>query len=129
MTGSSVFSCQLGQVAPELVEDERARRGLAAASTLRLLGARVTGQELDDLLTDATEVGAQLHEDLGGDAFALADQPEQDVLGPYVVVSELKRLAERQLEHLLSSRCERDVPRWGRLTRTDDLFNLLAHLL
>ena len=36
------------------------------------------------------EVGAQLHEHLGGDALALADQPEQDVLGADVVVTELQ---------------------------------------
>ena len=55
------------------------------------------------------QVGAQLHEHLGGDALALADEAEEDVLGADVVVAELQRLAERQLEHLLGAGRERDV--------------------
>ena len=55
------------------------------------------------------EVGAQLHEHLGGDALALADEAEEDVLGADVVVAELQRLAERQLEDLLGARGEGDV--------------------
>ena len=47
------------------------------------------------------QVGAELHQDLSGHTFALADQPEEYVLGPDVVVPELQRLAQRQLEHLL----------------------------
>ena len=45
---------QLGQVAAELVEDERARgRGLGGgAGGGRLLLAGVAGEELDDLLAD-----------------------------------------------------------------------------
>ena len=57
------------------------------------------------------QVGAELDEHLGGDALALADETEQDVLGADVVVAELERLAQRQLEHLLRPRRERDVPR------------------
>ena len=64
----------------------------------------ITGQQLDDLLAHAAEVGAELDEDLGGDAFALADEPEEDVLGADVVVAELQRFAQRQLEHLLGTR-------------------------
>jgi hypothetical protein len=72
--------------------------------------ALVAGQQLDDLLADPVEVGAELDQHLGGDALALADQPEQDVLGADVVVAELQRLAQRELEHLLGARRERDVP-------------------
>ena len=39
-------------------------------------------QQLDDLLADPVQVGAQRHKDLGGDALALADQAEQDVCRP-----------------------------------------------
>ena len=66
--------------------------------------ALVAGQELDDLLAHAGQVGAELDEHLGGDALALADEPEQDVLGADVVVAQLERLAERQLEDLLRPR-------------------------
>ena len=78
---------------------------------LALLRAGVAGEQLDDLLADAREVGAELHEDLRGDAFAFADQAEEDVLGADVVVAELQRLAQRELEHLLRARRERDVAR------------------
>jgi len=38
-------------------------------------------QQLDDLLADPVQVSAQPDQHLRGDALALADQPEQDVLG------------------------------------------------
>ena len=97
------------------------------APTRGLLRARVAGQQLDDLLAHAAEVGAELDEHLRGDAFALADQAEQDVLGPDVVVAELQRFAQRQLEHLLGAGRERDVARRGLPAVADDLFHLGAH--
>ena len=134
---------QLGEVAPELVEHERARRrvaGLAAGGGAGLLArtraggagraaALVARQQLDDLLADAGQVGAQLHEHLGGHALALADEAEQDVLGADVVVAELQRLAERQLEDLLGPGREGDVARGRRATLADDLLDLAAHRL
>jgi hypothetical protein len=65
---------------------------------------------LQHLLADPVEIGSQLDQDLRRDALALADQAEQDVLGADVVVAELQRLAQRQLQHLLGPRRERDVP-------------------
>ena len=56
--------------------------------------ALVAGQQLDDLLADTRQVGAELDEHLGGDAFALPDEAEQDVLGADVVVAELERLTQ-----------------------------------
>ena len=56
---------------------------------------------LDHPVAHTVEVGAQLDEHLRGDAFALPDEREQDVLGPDVVVTELQRFAQRQLERLL----------------------------
>ncbi len=73
------------------------------------------------------ELGAELLEHLGGHAFAFADQTEEDVLGPDVVVAELERLAQRQLEDLLRARRERDVAAGGLRALTDDLDDLLAH--
>ena len=73
------------------------------------------------------QVGAELDEHLGGDALALADEAEQDVLGADVVVAELQRLAQRQLEHLLGPRGERDVPGRRRAALADDLLDLAAH--
>ena len=59
----------------------------------RLL-ALVSVQQLDHLLADPAGVGAQLDQHLRGDAVALADQAQQDVLGADVVVPELQRLAQ-----------------------------------
>ena len=89
--------------------------------------AGVAGEELDDLLADPGQVGAQLHEHLGGDALALADEAEQDVLGADVVVAELQRLAERELEDLLGAGREGDVARRRRAALADDLLDLGAH--
>ena len=128
---------ELGEVAAELVEHERARRGVAGgagagggllAGLLRLTrGARVAREQLDDLLADTGQVGAQLHEHLGGDALALTDEAEEDVLGADVVVAELQRLAQRQLEHLLGAGREGDVARRRRAALADDLLDLAAH--
>ena len=86
----------------------------------------VAREQLDDLLAHARQVGAELHEHLRGDAFALADEPEQDVLGADVVVAELERLAQRELEDLLRARRERDVARRGLAAVADDLLDLRA---
>ena len=118
----------LGEVAAELVEDERGRRrALGGAAGGRRLLALVAGEQLDDLLADAVEVGAELDQHLGGDALALADEAEQDVLGADVVVAELQRLAQGELEHLLGARGEGDVTGRRLLALADDLLDLLAH--
>jgi hypothetical protein len=115
---------ELGEVASELIQHHGALRGLLAGG--RLLAARVAREELDDGLAHAVEVRAQLLQDLRGDALALADEPEQDVLGPDVVVAELQRLAQREFEDLLGAGREGDVPGRRRLTLSDDLLHLLA---
>src|SRR5690606_7794014 len=119
----------LREVAAELVEDLAAlvgRGGLVAADR-HLLLALVAREQLDDLLAHAVEVGAELDEHLGGDALALADEAEQDVLGADVAVAELQRLAQAQLEHLLGTRGEGDVAGRLLLALADDVLHLLAH--
>ena len=81
---------------------------------------------MDDLLAHTAEVGAQLDEHLGGNALALADQPEQDVLGTDVVVAELQRFTQRQLENLLRAWREGNVAGRRGATLTDDFFDLAA---
>ena len=114
---------ELGEVATELVEHERTRGGIARATAGAGLlrgtglglartgagGAGVAREQLDDLLAHTRQIGAELHEHLGGNAFTLTDEAEQDVLGTDVVVAELQRLTERQFEHLLGARGEGDV--------------------
>ena len=118
---------ELGHVAAELVEHQRGRRGRLGRGAGRLALALVAVEQLDDLLAHLVQVGAELDEHLGGNALTLADEAEQDVLGADVVVAELQRLAQRQLEHLLGTRGERDVPARRLLALADDLFDLLAH--
>jgi len=72
--------------------------GGRAGDLLGLEGAGV-GQELDDLPADPVEAGAQLDQHLGGHALALADQPEQDVLGADVVVVEEPGLLLGEHDH------------------------------
>src|SRR5260221_10595757 len=117
-----------GQVPAELVEHQGSggsalRRG---ASRGRLL-ALVAVEQLDDLLAHAVEISAEPDEHLGGDALALADQPEQDVLGADVIVTKLQCFAQRELKHLLGSRRERDMTGRSLLALPDNLFDLLAH--
>ena len=52
--------------------------------------------DLLDLAAHGLERDAERLERLGGDAFALVDQPEQDVLGADVVVVEQARFFLRQ---------------------------------
>ncbi len=118
----------LGEVAAELIEHQRCRRGaLGGATGGRGLLALIAAEQLDDLLAHPVEVRAELDEHLGGHTLALADQAEQDVLGADVVVAELQRLAQRQLQDLLRPRREGDVSAGGLLTLADDLLDLLAH--
>ena len=132
----------LGEVAAELVEDlavatlvvgvlarraDAGRRLLGAAGAARRTGgALVAREELDDLLADAGQIGAELDEHLGGHALALTDEAQQDVLGADVVVAELQRLAQGEFEDLLGARGERDVARRRRATLADDLLDLAA---
>ena len=95
----------------------------------RGLLALVAAQQLDDLLAHAVEVGSELDQHLGGDALALADEAEQDVLGADVVVAELQGLAQAELEDLLGARRERDVSARRLLPLADDLLDLGANRL
>ncbi len=97
-----------------------------AAGGGRLL-ALVAGEQLDHLLADPVEVRAELDQHLRGHTFALADEAQQDVLRADVVVPKLQRLAQRQFQHLLGPRRERNVAAGRLLALPDDLFHLLAH--
>ena len=79
------------------------------------------------MLTHPGQLCAQLDQHLGCDALTLADEPEQDVLGPDVVMAELQRLTQAEFKHLLGTRSERDVSGWRLLALADDLLDLGAH--
>ena len=54
------------------------------------LWSLIARQQLNDLLTYTTEVGAQLHENLCGNSFAFANETQQNVFGADVVVAQLQ---------------------------------------
>ena len=120
----------LRQVAAELVEELRVLRLLALGGAARLarLPATGAGEHADDLVADLLRVGVEVEQDPGGDALVLADEPEQDVLGADVVVAERERLAQRELEHLLRARRERDLAGRDLVALADDAGDLRAHL-
>ena len=120
----------LREVAAELVEELRALRLLAlraGAGLARLAPARA-GEHADDLVADLLGVGVEVEQDPRGDALVLADEAEQDVLGADVVVAERQRLAQRELEHLLGARRERDLAGRDLVALADDARDLRAHL-
>src|SRR6266511_4877684 len=86
----------------------------------------VVGQQLQDPFADAGVVGIKLGQDLGGDAVTPADQAEQEVLGADVVVAQLQRLPQRQVEDLLGPGREGRGSGWGGPAETDDLLDAQA---
>ena len=121
---------ELGEVAAELVEQlARLLVAALAARALPLLAPAGAGQHADDLVADLLRVGVEVGEDARRHALVLADEAEQDVLGADVVVAERQRLPQRQLEHLLRPRGERDLPGGDLLARPDDADDLGADLL
>ena len=68
-------------------------------------------------------------EHAGGDALALADEAEQQVLGADVVVVEPARLVDRQLDDLLGARRQADVAGDGAIAAADDELDRAADLV
>ena len=88
---------------------------------LRLLASRpLARQHLDHLRAHLLQADAQALQHAGGDALALAHQPEQQVLGADVVVVQPPRLVHRQLDHLLGARRQADLADHHRLAAPDD---------
>ena len=83
-------------------------------------GARALAEDVDDLVADLVEVDAEALEHAGGDALALADEPEQQVLGADVVVAQAARLVDGQLDDALRARREPDVTDDRAVAATDD---------
>src|SRR6266567_2993096 len=92
---------------------------LAHCELENFLGARCIGKvgsgrgcgltlldRLLDFLLNLVEVDTEILQDRGGNAFALADQSEQYVLGADVFVMEPCRLLTRHGENLSYSLCE-----------------------
>ena len=85
-------------------------------------------QFFEDFVAGAFDVDLQALEHARGDPFALAQQPQEDVLGAHVGVVEALGLLARQGEHLLDARRVRNVPdHLGLGSAADLLFDLHAH--
>jgi hypothetical protein len=96
---------------------------------LSLTATAWAGEHADDLVADLLRVGVEVEQDARRDALVLAHEAEQDVLGADVVVSQAERLAQRELEHLLRARRERNLTGRDLLTGADDAHDLCAHAL
>jgi predicted metal-dependent phosphoesterase TrpH len=121
---------QLGNDEPDAFADLGPHPAHLPSGPARARGAfplLVLVQQLDHPLADPVQVGPQLHQHLRGHPVALADQPEQDVLGADVVVTHGQCLAQRELQRLLGPRRDRDVPGRRLLAPADDLLDLLPH--
>ena len=107
----------LGQVDAQGVD----RRGLARP--LRLLGRAgraALGQDADDLVADLVQVHAQALEHARGDALALADEAEQQVLRADVVVAQATGLVDRQLDDPFRARGQPDLADDRAVAAADD---------
>ncbi|GBD46468.1 hypothetical protein HRbin41_01295 [bacterium HR41] len=120
----------LGEVAAELVEQLRALLGFGRLGTLpaRLASAR-TRQHADHLVADLFGVGVEIEQNPRRDTLVLAHEAEQDVLGADVVVAERQRFAQRQFEHFLGARGERNLAGLDLFARADDPHHLRTHAL
>jgi hypothetical protein len=81
-----------------------------------------------DLLADPFCVHIKVAEYAGRDAFALAHQPQEHVLGAYVVVSQGQSLAQGQLQDLLRSGSEGDLALRFAITFSHDTADLATNL-
>ena len=97
-----VLHRRLGEVAAELGQQRR----LLHARQRRLLV-----EERDDVLADRVQAHPLFHQDGRRDRALLAQDPEQQVLGPDVVVQQPIGLFGRELEHALGFRAERNLDR------------------
>src|SRR5215213_2921731 len=77
---------------------ERPNRVLPVESRRRARLAARGGQKAQDLVSHRCGRRAEVEQDANRDSLALTHQTEQDVLGTDVVVAEVQRLPQRQLE-------------------------------
>ncbi len=106
------------------VRVERRRLGLALGRGRLALGAEQRGRLNANLGRVDPEVGQHAR----GDALTLADEAEQQMFRADVVVVELARFFEGQLDHALGARRENHLLLDGLSAAPDDRFDLLAHL-
>src|SRR5439155_6780912 len=94
-----------------------------------LLPASWAGEHPDDLVTNLVRIRVEVEQDASGNALVLAYEAEQDVFGADVVVAQRERFAQRELQHFLRARCERNLSGRDLVALADDACNLSANLL
>ena len=113
-----VVFCQLREVATELIKNLTATFFLwlvFCSSRCTFCFSRrtlITRQQLNNLLTNTTEVGSKLDQYLSGYAFAFANKPKQNVFSADVVVAKLQCFAQREFENFLGTWSKWNVTRW-----------------
>ena len=105
------------QVDAQLVDRGRLGRALGLR---RGSGAGRLAQDADDLVAHLVEVDAEALEHARGDALALADQAQQQVLRADVVVAQAARLVDGQLDDPLGARRQADFADDGPIAAADD---------
>ena len=112
------------------VDPEGVDRGRLAGA-LGLLGRAGRGglrQDADDLVAHLVQVDAEALEHAGGDALALADETQQQVLRADVVVAEAARLVDGQLDHPLGARRQAHLADDRAVAAADDELHRRPHL-
>ena len=102
---------------------------LARFARRRRAGGRALREDADDLVADLVEVDAEDSEHARGDALALADEAEEQVLRADVVVVEPARLVDGQLDDLLGARRQADLADDRPVAAADDELDGGAHLV
>ncbi len=92
--GADVVVAELARLFDGQLEDALGLRGERDLAEREGLGE--SGERALDLGFDGLQAKSETLQDRGGDPFAVADQPEQDVLGPYEVVAEPTRFLASQ---------------------------------
>ncbi len=102
----------------------------APAASLRFDCFDAVAQQVEDFLADVFQLEAEVHQDLGRDPFLLAEEAQQEVLGPDVVVVEVAGLFHRVLDDLLGPRRLRQLAHDDQDVRSglDDLLDLETDL-
>ena len=116
-----VLHRRLGEIAAEFGQQRR---------LLDTRQRRLFVQQLDDVLADGVEPHPLFHEDRGGDGPLLAEDAEEQVLGPDVVVKQAVGFFGRKLQNPLGFGAERNFDR-GRhlLAEHRPAFDFLADVL
>ena len=117
-----------GEVNPELVHRGRAG-GLAGAGTSAGSLRGRLAEDAGGFGADALEVDAEAFEDAGRDAFAFADESQEQVLGADVAVVEAAGLIDGELDDLLRSWREADLAEDGAVATSNDELDRGADLV